>query len=98
MKESSPGRMEPLLSCLVLAVLATCTGVTHWRLQNGVITAVNSGHDTVFTAATPKTGSSPPCSSCSEERDVVHDRVLAVLKPRTTRGLAINHYAMWSHY
>ena len=90
--------MEPLLSCLVLAVLATCTGVTHWRLQNGAITAVNSGH-TVFTAAAPEIGSSPPCSSCSEESDVVYDRIFAVLKPRTTRGLQrLWFHAMCSYY
>ena len=74
--------MEQLLTCLVLGVLATCTGVTHWKLKNGVITAVNSG-DTVFTAAAP-TDSSSPRGSCGEDKGVIHDRILAVLRQRST--------------
>lgn len=76
--------MELIITCLLLAALSTCTGVTHWKLQNGLITAVNSGQ-TVFTAAVADEGA-PSCSSCPGKENVVYDRVLAVLRPQTTQG------------
>ena len=72
----------PQATALLTALLASSAGVTHWRLQDGVITAVNG--NMVFS-------SSEPCSSCageSQEGDglgevsVVYDREIAVLARR----------------
>lgn len=68
----------PLATALLTVLLASGAGVTHWRLQDGVITAVNG--NTVFS-------SNEPCGSCvgeSEEGDgsVVYDREVAVLTRR----------------
>ena len=72
----------PQATTLLITLLASSAGVTHWRLQDGVITAVNG--NMVFS-------SSEPCSSCageSEEADglsdgsIVYDKEIAVLSRR----------------
>lgn len=63
---------------LVVCVLADTAGVTHWRLEKGVITAVNSGQ-TLFTSS--KVEGSSSCVGCK----VIHDEVLAVLRPHSSK-------------
>ena len=74
--------LSPQATALLTALLASSAGVTHWRLQDGVITAVNG--NMVFS-------SSEPCSSCSGESEegdglsegsVMYDREIAVLSRR----------------